>query len=53
MSEHYVLKVGNVVNLKSGGPDMTVYAIDDELTHCVYWNKQEAKYEYIALMPDY
>ena len=37
--------VGSVVALKSGGPSMTVEAVDQQGVHCVWWEgaRQRAK----------
>jgi uncharacterized protein YodC (DUF2158 family) len=34
-------KIGDVVQLKSGGPIMTVTRVDDGLIDCVYFNKEK------------
>lgn len=35
-------QVGDVVQLKSGGPRMTVEAVDEGLVDCVWFEKQKA-----------
>lgn len=37
-------KLGDVVQLKSGGPEMTIYRIDGSDIACTWFVKQEPKY---------
>ena len=37
------IAVGQVVRLKSGGPKMTIDAIDDDGVHCIWFVKEEQK----------
>lgn len=34
------MKVGDIVRLKSGGPDMTIGNITDEFAYCQWFNKE-------------
>ena len=36
-----ILKVGDVVELKSGGPAMTVFSIDDALVYAVWYDEDQ------------
>ena len=44
-------EIGDVVDLRSGGPSMTVYAVDDNGIHCMYWNGTNGKFEYQSFDP--
>jgi len=44
-------KIGDIVNLKSGGPDMTISGIDSGWIECTYWNKETKKFDSITLDP--
>jgi len=38
-------KIGDVVQLKSGGPEMTVSKIDAEEVLCTWWSSQESDHK--------
>jgi uncharacterized protein YodC (DUF2158 family) len=41
----YTLQPGDVVRLKSGGPRMTVSAVNGNEAQLVYWNDQTSEFE--------
>ncbi len=47
MSEKLEVKVGKIVKLKSGGPDMTVVSttVDERKCKCTWWNECTGKYD--------
>lgn len=34
-------KIGDVVQLKSGGPEMTIDGISEDTVHCVWFNDKD------------
>lgn len=49
MSDQNDFIVGEIVSLKSGGPDMTISGINGSYVQCTYWNQETKKFEKISL----
>lgn len=41
MNNKETFELGNVVKLKSGGTEMTIYLIDQDFAKCCWFNKDE------------
>lgn len=47
-----MIKIGSTVRLKSGGPLMTIVKYDNHQYECVWWVKQENKYNNYTFRED-
>lgn len=45
-------KIGQVVNLKSSGPDMTITGISAEYLQCTYWSPEKREFGTIKVPQD-
>lgn len=44
-------EIGDIVSLKSGGPDMTISGKEDGYIQCTYWNTMDKKFSETSLDP--